>query len=119
MISAKRLESAFPGKGKELRAVLTGEKKTREYKSVQDLERSCHHGPDTHYRRMTALNEILEGYGIEAVWNEGEGPNDCISDPRAEYINMGDTYTTTILFDFQKGKYFLTTWGDFVESMEG
>lgn len=108
--SIKRLEAAFPGKGKVIKALLTGITPTRSFPSVQALLKQCYSEPDTHYRRMTALNEILEGCGIEAIREEESGTL------RADYINMGDAYRTTLLFDFNRGRYLLTTWGDFVEA---
>lgn len=111
--SLKRLEVAFPGKGAELRALLKGEVKTRTYKSVQELERSCYNPPGYVYRLMTALNEVLEGYGIECLWKRGDHPGS--DDPMAEYINLGDTYTTTLLRKLDTGTVMITSWGDFAE----
>lgn len=107
--SLNRLEAAFPGKGKELRALLKGETKTRAYKSVQDLIARCYHKPEYSYRLMTALNEILDGYGIESIRKDGAAY------PIAEYVNMGDTYNTTIVYKLDTGTIQVTSYGDFVE----
>jgi hypothetical protein len=106
--SEKRLEEAFPGKGKELRELLTKKRKTRDYKSVQELERQCFNPPDYPYRLMTALNEITEGCGVEGIDKNGK----CI----AEYINHGDPYVTTLMRKVDTGHIWITCWGDFVES---
>lgn len=109
MPSLARLESAFPGKGAEIRELLKGERKTRDYRSVQDLTRQCYNPPDYAHRLMTALNEILEGYGIECIG----GTN---GHPVAEYVNLGDTYTVTLVRKCETGTVMITTWGDFAES---
>lgn len=51
------------------------------------------------------------GHGCEGVcWNCGrEG---------LSYLNMGDTYDTTILFDSRTEQFRLGSWGDFVERNE-
>ena len=36
----------------------------------------------------------------------------------ASYVNMGDTYVATILYDIEKGEFFVTSWGDWVEEYE-
>jgi len=110
--SLKRLEAAFPGKGAEIRALLKGEKKTREYKSVQELMARCYHKPDYAYRLGTALNEILDGFGWEALHKEGNPSGD----PIAEYVNLGDTYTTTLVRKCDTGTVMITDWGSFAES---
>lgn len=107
MPSAARLENAFPGKGKELRALLKGETKTRSYESVQRLIRACYHPPEYSYRLMTALNEIIEGHGLECIRKGDKAV--------AEYVNLGDTYITTLLLKIETGTIILTSWGDFVE----
>lgn len=112
--SLKRLEAAFPGKGAELRALLKGQTKTREYKSVQDLERACYHPPGYAYRLMTALNEITDGAGIEALYLRSDRPGQ--DEPYAEYINHGDTYTVTLVRKASTGTIFITSWGDFAET---
>lgn len=105
--SLARLEAAFPGKGAELRALLKGEKKTYQYESVQNLIDQCHHTPDYAHRLMVALNEITEGFGIEALFKGGRLV--------AEYVNQGDTYTTTLIRKIETGTIMIGCMGDFVE----
>lgn len=106
--SVNRLEAAFPGKGKALRALLKGEVKTDSYESVRYLLDECHHRPSYAHRLMTALNEILEGYGVETLY---KGPYLV-----AEYVNMGDTYNTTIIRNYDTGSILITCMGDYVTS---
>ena len=51
------------------------------------------------------------GYGCEGFcWDCGR---DGIS-----YLNMGDTYATTVLFDSRTGRFTVSCYGDIVEQLE-
>ena len=105
--SIKTLNAAFPGKGKELRNLINYGP-TMLYKSVKAWVDQCRHRPSYHDRRMCAINEILEGHGVEYLRT--------IEDKHMnyEYINMGDTYITTLLCD-EDGRFRVACWGDIVE----
>lgn len=111
--SIKTLEAAFPTKGKEIRELLEGKRKTKDYASVQEWLKSCYNMPRYEERLMGALNEILEGHGTEAIYGK-----ESETWPIAEYVNMGDTYTATMLYDYDKEKVVVTSWGDWVERSE-
>jgi hypothetical protein len=32
-----------------------------------------------------------------------------------EFVNMGDTYDTTLIYDFSTGRFYVGAWGDWVE----
>ena len=68
--------------------------------------------------RLTALNELLGTFGVEPI-RTSEHIDGFWFDCRACYLNTGDTYHTTILFDTKKDRFYLTSWGDFVESLDG
>jgi hypothetical protein len=61
---------------------------------------------------MAALNELLEGHGVECV---RENIDDS---PAADYVNMGDTYNTTIIFCHVRERFIVGCWGDYVEWLE-
>jgi hypothetical protein len=106
--SQKTLETAFPGKGKELRDLITGKIEPESYKTVARLCSECYSYPDYSYKLMTAINEVLEGHGIECIY-----PRDS-KHPSYDYINMGDSYTPTILLR-NDGKLIVSCVGDIVE----
>lgn len=107
--SQKTLETAFPGKGKELRDLITGKRDPeRFYRSVVDLVMRAYHLPSYSRMLMTAINEVLEGHGVEYIV-----PKDY-DHPSYEYINMGDTYNATILLR-NDGKLIVSCVGDIVE----
>ena len=64
--------------------------------------------------RMQAINKALRAYGVESINGEkycGYYWQNCC----ALYVNMGDTYLPTILYNVVTGKYSVTSWGDWVE----
>lgn len=63
------------------------------------------------YRAMRALDELLETHGVEAIRNRN-------GHAVAEYLNTGDTYTTTILYDHTTRSFRVTSMGDWVEHYE-
>lgn len=70
----------------------------------------CYHAPSDMEILMSALNELLGCYGVEAlIVNE---------EIRADYLNTGDTYTLTIVRDINSNDMYLTTWGDYQEKLE-
>lgn len=73
----------------------------------------CYHKPRRIELILSALNEVLECHGVEA-FNSRESRMHAI----AEYLNTGDTYSTTILFRHDTGTFRLTSWGDFFEANE-
>jgi len=68
--------------------------------------------------RLDALDELLGTFGVEPI-RTTEHIDRYWFDCRACYLNTGDTYNTTILFDTKKERFYLTSWGDFVESLDG
>ena len=66
---------------------------------------------------MEAANGILRGFGVEAV-RGGIHVSNYFQDICALYVNMGDTYDATILYDTVKQKFYVTTMGDFVEAKQ-
>lgn len=107
--STKTLTQVAGDKAQELRELLEKKRKTRDYQSVKTWVSQSYHEPRYSERLMCAINEIVGGYGVEAITKRGQVY------PTYEYINMGDTYTTTILRDCRTGRVFVGTWGDIVE----
>jgi hypothetical protein len=75
----------------------------------QILERFCGNPP----KCLEKLNTILEAYGVE-VTQESEiiSYRDFYG---IEYVNMGESYTTTVIYDYRKERFYITSWGDYVE----
>jgi len=66
-------------------------------------------------QRKAALDyadELLGGNGIEYIASEQDTMR---SRQGIEYVNMGDTYDTTLIYDHKTGRFYVGAWGDWVE----
>jgi hypothetical protein len=106
--SIKALETAFPGKGKQLRELLTSADAVRNHPAAIERERTAYHPHALSTLRLEALNAVLETYGVEHI-PAGIGAKS----PAIDYCNTGDTYAVTSLR--VNGRYRIGSWGDIVE----
>jgi hypothetical protein len=79
-------------------------------RAVIILERFAYHKP---FKALKILDVLLDGFGVEYIASSNDT---CFDYYGIEYINTGDTYSTTILYDRDKDKMFLCSWGDIVEN---
>lgn len=110
--SVKTLDAAFPGKGRELRALLAGNLKPEGYSNVRDWLAKCYHRPSEVELLMAAANQVAGTYGVEAIFGSR------VSWPDLEYLNTGDTYTLTLAYDRIRERFVVTSWGDWIEAAE-
>ncbi len=87
--------------------------------SVRNRINECYNKPDRVDLQLTAINEILEGFGIESI----EVSSDLFQDRYywnsiGLYVNLGDTYTLTVIYNTVDRLFEFTSWGDYFESME-
>jgi len=59
---------------------------------------------------LKEANKKLHGYGVEGINEKGL---------MASYVNMGDTYDYTVLYDQNEDKFVATSWGDWYEENGG
>jgi hypothetical protein len=59
-------------------------------------------------------DHLLDAHGVEAVRGDYH-VNGFYQDIVALYVNMGDTYTATLLYETDTGRFLVTTFGDWVE----
>ena len=117
--SVKRLVDALkitPEKARTARGLIQGAIRTKDEKLFPKSNRlfdRCHHPMRRLDRIIECLNELLEMHGVEYV-SSGEQQMDG-SHIVAEYLNSGDTYSMTLLFNHRSEAFSLTTWGDFIE----
>lgn len=96
--------------------------------------RKCYNRPSSYELILSAINEAIGGYGVEGVdpdqeadhaWEmhleNGGDPNDNPDmierpiDDWISYVNLGDTYATTIVYDHDSGLFHVDSWGGFLE----
>jgi hypothetical protein len=56
--------------------------------------------------------DLVDGHGIEGVHGEGEG----MHSGNMSYVNMGDTYAETLIYDVDSDTFMLGTWGGWLEA---
>ena len=83
----------------------------------KDIKRTC---ADRSWRNIEGTlrlaSDTLRGFGVEAVTVQTiRGPQ---GDTYFDYVNMGDTYAATLLYDYQAGRFRVTSYGDLIEAWE-
>lgn len=99
-----------------IRGLIRGEIRTKDaarFPASNQWFNQCHHEPKRLDRILACINEAMGGFGVEAIWGEND-----THWPVADYINTGDTYSATILFNRETCAFQLTSWGDFYERNE-
>ncbi len=115
--SMKTLKRFFPDEqAKRLRALMTGRRDPMKYGRVESWVNQCHNMPSDDELIMAAIDEELEGFGVEAI--RGRHVDNYHFDTQAVYVNQGGTYDITILHDNETGNYILTAYGDWFQSHE-
>jgi hypothetical protein len=101
---------------RKVKGVIIGAIDPLTFNSVQSWVNQCYHMPNKIELKLAAINEILEGFGVEYI----ESIDDSCDDPQGlSYINLGDTYTTTVVYDHAVNKFSYIDWGTVVEQNEG
>lgn len=78
-------------------------------------ERECYNTPPLDDLKMYAINSLMDGHGVESI--EKPDSSGCGRyDDYIDYINTGDTYSTTVLRD--GSKWWIGCMGDTVERLE-
>ena len=88
------------------------------YKNAGKLLYNLDYKPGRADVMLEIANLILNGHGVEAIRVEGTYVDSHYLDIVALYVNMGDTYDATVLYDTREEKFLVTSWGDFCEAME-
>jgi hypothetical protein len=68
-------------------------------------------------KALQLANEVLDGFGVEAIEGIDTWSN-YYGEAVATYVNTGDTYNPTIIYDIGEGKFHLTDYGTWVEQYE-
>lgn len=66
---------------------------------------------------LEEVDRLVAGNGVEPVRDENANDR-YYGDVVALYVNMGDTYETTLLYDTVEHEFHVTSWGDWYEAYE-
>lgn len=111
--SIRTLESAFPGHGRALRRLPEDNRAVREHPAAVARRQECLHPPSLLDQRLHALNAEAETHGVEYIAHCDDSWRETLG---LKYLNTGDTYTPTLLFDHLRGSWRVCSWGDVVEA---
>lgn len=98
--------------------VINGSIDLDQFKSVNHMRKQCYNPPNELDEKMEALNELIDGHGIESSRMEGYYKNHYWSDCICLYVNQGESYAITIIYDVVNDRFEFTSWGDWIEAME-
>ena len=59
--------------------------------------------------KLWVIDQMLDCYGVEAIMG------DSYSKPDLAYCNTGDTYASTVAYDYTRDKFVVTSWGNWIE----
>lgn len=109
-----RIDNRFGERTNEIKQLVRGNRDPERYASVERWVRQCYHRPSQNALIMAALDEVLGGYGVEAIRDENSWDR-YHGDIVATYVNMGASYADTVLYEVENDRFITTTWGDWVE----
>ncbi len=67
---------------------------------------------------MDFANGELDGHGVESIGGEDYQVDKYWMDTILLYVNLGDTYDTTLLYDTENNEFSIGSYGDFIEEWE-
>jgi hypothetical protein len=67
---------------------------------------------------LEAVSSGTGGFGVEAIWLDETARSDPRAVPDALYVNRGETYARTLLYDTAGAVFLETSWGDWLEAEE-
>jgi hypothetical protein len=61
---------------------------------------------------LRAASRMMDGFDVEYIASSSDTSRNREG---LSYVNMGDSYMTTLIYDHGKGRYIVSSWGDIVE----
>jgi len=94
---------------KQVRGLMDGSIDPLTVESTKEWCDRCYNWPGKLDQKLHAINAVLDLHGTEAIFGNSS------TMPDFEYCNTGDTYMSTVGYDYKKGKFVVTSYGDWVE----
>jgi hypothetical protein len=64
---------------------------------------------------LDEVNRVVGGHGVEAIRSSTRWDNSYYMDIVALYVNLGDPYVTTVVYDVERDRFYVTDYGEWVE----
>jgi len=100
----------------KLRALVKGRLAPSTFDSVRKWISTCHSEPVHIEQILTAANELLDVYGSEVI-RSTKSWDSFWCDARFAYINMGDVYAPTLMFNTVSKSFSVACIGDVVDRL--
>lgn len=68
--------------------------------------------------RLARVCLATHGHGVEALWRDEAQRYDPHGVPDALYVNRGDPYAQTLLYDVRGDCFVAVAWGDWLETLD-
>jgi hypothetical protein len=111
VVSVKALAEWFPQISREDAEVIV--QHIRDAQGTQGTWQGSEGGREVD-AALDLFNDEIDAHGVEAIrgdYHAGRYYYDIV----ALYVNTGDTYNPTLLYETDTGRFLLTSWGDWVE----
>ncbi len=95
-----------------LKGLMDGTVNSEKLADEMGLLKGFHNLPSRAERIMMIANKLTNSSGVEYVPDRDDTYTSAYG---LEYLNQGDTYDTTLIYDKGKGRFFISSWGDEVE----
>jgi hypothetical protein len=105
-------------KAKAIQWLVNGKMDPELIHGVSEWITACFNRPREHELVLDALNRLTGGCGIEAMEIEGRFIDSYFREVNFLYVNNGQSYDNTIMFDCDTWKYFIGTTGDVTEYLD-
>lgn len=103
----EELDLSDVGKSLQILAIVDGLESPKKYDLVRDWCDRCYHEPKEYKLKLEAISVIMGESGVEVLVEDGKAI--------ASYVNNGDTYKPTVVYDHEEQEFLITSWGDFLE----
>jgi len=92
-----------------IKKIILGLNDPEKYEAVREWRDRLHSEPFNYELKLRAVDSIMDAHGVEVLIADETGK------AIASYVNTGDTYSATVLYDHEEEEFLITSWGDFYE----
>ena len=113
--SAKRIAEALAielALAKRIKGMMLGDFNSKRIAEEENIPNRQY--MDRPRRILSIANKYSDRFGVECILRK----DDVFYLNIVEYVNMGETYQDTLLYDYTTDRFYVTTWEDFVETRE-
>jgi len=100
---------------KDIISLLNGKVNPEDHPLYPEVTKGFYNPPDRGYAILLIANKICGTYGVEYVAKPGESYHDSEG---VDYLNVGDTYVTTLGYNHSTSEFELGCLGDWYEELK-